>query len=463
MKFDYDKDVALISQVLNDIVDEFLLKERLKFNIMTFGRISQLQKEILSNFMAQNIGEKFVYKLLGYNILVPTNDGLFQSNILVLESLNNFEYIWKWLKIIRYHNQPIKYFVLVPYLTFEELKVSWIHEVFEVISIYSDDAFLHSYFITNEMDTVTLSTVEWFSPYRCGHPYLNKLNTFNKKLLSWNLELTNYEKFLTYHGCELVLLIPAVKTDGTVDDVSGYAIVNRNSTDFLVRGLAPVVYEIASKFHNFTIGYQPAELNDSWFDKLQDKPINLIKINDTEKVPHLILQTWSLHTVDFVFIRTSNVIENLNIRILFTPSEKFTPYEKFFLPFDLGTWILLATTFLLTFMSILIINRLSKSTQILVYGNKVDTPIWNVISIFFGISQTKLPSKNFSRFILIIFIYFCLIFRTCFQSKFFEFLTSEPRQLPPKSVKDLILRNYNVFAIIENAGFISHAIREGEW
>ena len=136
--------------------------------------------------------------------------------------------------------------------------------------------------------------------------------------------------------------------------------------------------------------------------------------------------------------------------MFFTPAEKYTPYEMFFLPFDLETWIFLAATFLSTFLTIVTVNRLSKSAQNLVYGTKVETPIWNVVSIFFGISQTKLPNKNFPRFILIMFIYFCLIFRTCFQSKFFEFMTSEPRQPPPKILEDVFERNYKIVA---TAGF----------
>ena len=163
----------------------------------------------------------------------------------------------------------------------------------------------------------------------------------------------------------------------------------------------------------------------------------------------------SLHYAYKRNVLYSHVIENLNVRMYATPSEKYTPYEKFFLPFDLETWILLTVTFMLTFLSIFIVNRLSKSAQSLVYGHKVETPIWNVIRIFFGISQTKLPNKNFPRFILIMFIYFCLVFRTCFQSKFFEFMTSEPRRDPPKSIDDLIERKYNVLATLGNLQYYS--------
>ena len=147
----------------------------------------------------------------------------------------------------------------------------------------------------------------------------------------------------------------------------------------------------------------------------------------------------SLHHVDNNY-KASGIVADLNVLIFVTPAEKYTAYEKLFLPFDLETWILLSVTFLSTFVSIQIINRFSKSTQSLVYGKNIENPIWNVISIFFGISQTRLPTKNFSRFILIMFIFFCLIFRTCFQSKFFEFMTSEPRRPAPKTIDDVIDR-----------------------
>ena len=142
------------------------------------------------------------------------------------------------------------------------------------------------------------------------------------------------------------------------------------------------------------------------------------------------------------------MVTSLNTRLYVTPAEKYSAYEKLFLPFDLQTWLLLTLTFILTFLSIFIVNRLSKSARSLVYGHRVETPIWNVIRIFFGISQTKLPSQNFPRFILILFIYFCLIFRTCFQSKFFEFMTSVPRRDPPKTIQDVIERNYTVIKTI---------------
>ncbi|KAL7025095.1 hypothetical protein ACKWTF_013339 [Chironomus riparius] len=67
------------------------------------------------------------------------------------------------------------------------------------------------------------------------------------------------------------------------------------------------------------------------------------------------------------------------------------------------------------------------------------------MSTFYGISLNVLPKANFPRILLIVFIAFCLIIRTCYQSKLYEFMTTLMRRPPPKSLNDLIERNYTIF------------------
>jgi hypothetical protein len=75
----------------------------------------------------------------------------------------------------------------------------------------------------------------------------------------------------------------------------------------------------------------------------------------------------------------------------------------------------------------------------------VTNPAYNALGIFFGISQLRLPCESFSRFVLLLYIWFCLIFRTCYQSMMFEFMTSDMRKPVPASIDDLILMNYTIF------------------
>jgi hypothetical protein len=361
---------------------------------------------------------------------------------------------------MRYHNQPIKFFIFIEDLTFDGLRTSSVFEYYQRLPISFMGIFHYAYFITNEKDTVTLSTVDWFSPYGCNHPYANKLNTFNKKLMKWEIKLKNYEKFLQYYGCELVMILPVPMKDATVYHVSGFA--TYSSEGITVYGISPIIFEIASKRYNFKVNYKEVDMDPQWILYQEMDFLNVRNNPAMYQKPYVYFQTLSIHA-GTVSLRWSNVIADLNVYMFVTPAEKYSPYEKFFLPFDLETWVLLGSTFLLTFIIIFIINCFSKSTRNLVYGYKVETPIWNVISIFFGVSQTRLPTKNFSRFILTTFVFFCLIFRTCFQSKFFEFMTSEPRRAPPKEVEDLIDREYNVYSLDVNYRGSGGYERQGRW
>jgi hypothetical protein len=256
--------VTIISNVLHDIVDEFLMKEKIKFHIKIFNNISEFQVDILTDFMSK-AGEKFDYRFIFCDLRPLRLRLISRSNILVIRSLDDYEYIENYYDIHRHQNEPIKYFVLIPHLTYNQLESSSIFSHFTYIKAQTSTFFMHSYFITNELDTVTLSTVEWFSPYGCNTPYLSKLNTFNKKSMRWTKKLTNYEKFLNYHGCELVMMVQTMGPDGSINHVCGYAIPTEGFKNFIIRGLAPVIFEISSKVYNFTPEYQPVFLDFDWF------------------------------------------------------------------------------------------------------------------------------------------------------------------------------------------------------
>jgi len=456
------QDFLTFPKVLHDIADKFLPNLNTEFNIFIFKSALRVLQDVANNFMA-TANETFVYRLRTiknshlksvFNLRFPT--------FLFFDDIFMFEYIENLFDVIHFHHQPIKHFALIPNLTFDQLNSSNIYDDFERLLAIGSGVFAHTYFITNEIDTVTLSTVEWFSPHGCHRPILHKLNTFDKKTQKWNSELENYDKFLNYHNCELFMMLPVPHADGVVYHMSGYSVPNNHFTDFDVHGISTVIFEIGAKFNNYKAEYQPVFMGPHWLDRLEEELPELIPINEKSKEPDVYFEMSHLKEMDHR-LEVSNVVTNLNIYVFITPGKKYSPYEKFILPFDMQTWILLFVTFFITFLTIVIINRLSKTTQTIVYGDNVATPIWNVLRIFFGISQTKLPNKKFSRFILVMFIFFCLIFRTCFQSKFFEFMTSEPRHPPPRTIYELRERNYKLYTLKATHNLFLDGSLQDEW
>ncbi|KAG5683275.1 hypothetical protein PVAND_012565 [Polypedilum vanderplanki] len=135
-------------------------------------------------------------------------------------------------------------------------------------------------------------------------------------------------------------------------------------------------------------------------------------------------------------------------RLIITPPRSYNSYEKLFLPFDGTTWILLIVTFCIAFLVVMLVNNLSQRIQDIIYGENVRMPGFNTVSIFFGIGQTKIPNKFFPRTLLLLFIIFCLIFRTAYQSILFELITNDVREPLPKTINDLKKQNFTAKFLI---------------
>ncbi|KAG5671926.1 hypothetical protein PVAND_002094 [Polypedilum vanderplanki] len=125
-------------------------------------------------------------------------------------------------------------------------------------------------------------------------------------------------------------------------------------------------------------------------------------------------------------------------RLIITPPGSLSSYEKLVMPFDKVTWILLSLTFLITFIVIKVVHRKSKKIQNIIFGEKVCAPAYNVVGILFGIPQPSLPKNSFARFILMMFIIFCLIFRTAYVGVIFELLALNIQKQSPQTLIELM-------------------------
>ncbi|CAG9805812.1 unnamed protein product [Chironomus riparius] len=285
----------------------------------------------------------------------------------------------------------------------------------------------YEFIIVNDNDLIHLLTIEWFTDTACNQPQLIVLNSFNTITQKWNKTLENYEKFVDFHGCMLKLGLIVSHVDNCYGSMRP---PDQNKETIETNGIIPEVFRIAAQKLKFT----PA-----------------LSVTDDENDVDVYVEIKRMTTSAEGWLHMTSTFLEIRDIIVATPGERYTAYEKLWLPFDETTWILLISTFLLAFIGIFVVNYMPKFIQQRVFGEKVQTPALNVISTFFGISQYKLPIRHIPRFILMMFVFFCLIFRTCYQSKLFEFMTKEPRHPPPKTVADLKARNYTVYSILQKS------------
>jgi hypothetical protein len=60
--------------------------------------------------------------------------------------------------------------------------------------------------------------------------------------------------------------------------------------------------------------------------------------------------------------------------------------------------------------------------------------------------MSTLPSRNFTRFVLTLFILLCLVMRTAYQGKQFEFMLQEMRPKDVETIDEMIARNFTFYA-----------------
>jgi len=92
-----------------------------------------------------------------------------------------------------------------------------------------------------------------------------------------------------------------------------------------------------------------------------------------------------------------------------------------------------------------IIYRLPEKLIKIIFENPKKKSIFFILQIFFGISEERLPKENFSRIIFTTFIFWCLVMRTAYQGKLFEFTTTAIKKPELKTLEDLQIRNYILY------------------
>lgn len=131
------------------------------------------------------------------------------------------------------------------------------------------------------------------------------------------------------------------------------------------------------------------------------------------------------------------------------PGQEYNGFEKMLLPFDKQTWMWIGITFFSAFAAIFVLLQARSDISNFVIGRNITTPALNVLRAFFGVSQIVCPSRNFARYLLMMFILFSLVVRTAYQGKMFEFLQKEMRKPTVTSIDEMIEQDFTFYTKLD--------------
>lgn len=118
---------------------------------------------------------------------------------------------------------------------------------------------------------------------------------------------------------------------------------------------------------------------------------------------------------------------------------------KLLYPFQYLAWAALVTFAVTTYCIIFFLNHAPKQYYDFVIGQSIQTPYLNTVAAFTGTPQYSLPSGTFARYLLAIFLIFCLVVRTMYVGKMFSIMNVDVKSAELATIEEFYDNGYNFY------------------
>jgi hypothetical protein len=419
--FGVDKSISPLASAFTDIKKSLEVNNR-QISIQNFGDNRKVLKHVLTG-ASENSQLSFRHQKLKKN---QTDYEIDESGIFIFDNLTSLsEFNYK----TNFTNEGPKDWQFFVYI--DKAKASGIKaaisetKVFQKKDNYNledrSEIINFQYFLIQEKDFFVLYTFVWYTQEKCGRQQLVEVNRFNKHTKKWTNLKFKIDKFDNFFECKLMFFY-----DDTVPPEIGLNKI-KNKMEGFQNDLLVEISKVL-KF-SFEWNYGP-----NVTDLYRFLPISLYLNRDMFCVNFCYPYVYDSkinprrHLTEYYYT---------SARYFVVPPGPFlNGYEKLLFPFDEPTWTLIFVTFVVAFVTIFVVNRMKNKIRNIVIGENVSNPSLNIAAHFFGLGQQTIPRQNFARFLAMVFILYCLIIRTAWQSKMFEFMQQEMRKPGVQTIEE---------------------------
>ena len=405
------KKSSVVPYAINAIIEEHFAKQQASHpgnvDIIWIGRKTNKISRIIERLLKIKSDDTVI--AIRRDVKYHSDDetlNLSESSIVLFGSKKLFKRLgtaiaWAFNKRKRFHH-----LVYVPGLTEDELFGALPEAFFFLID--------HVTFLMYETEkSIKLVTSFMFTQKKCRELQLRTINHFDLTTSKWESSIFYPKKYENFHGCQI------------------HVHVEWSSIGDLIK----CVFE--------------DELNASIVWRQKD----ILKCDSCD------LNSWHRPLQPETDFIVSDPHEDYVVTFAIAPGEPYTDLERMFMMFDYETWVAIVVTLMIGFLVTMSLNFVSFKIKNFVAGRYIQSPTLNIVSIFLTGLQPKTPSRNFARFIFILFVVWSLIIRTCHQSMLFELLQADLRRPTVKTLDELFESNLTLHvyknSMILNEYFIS--------
>ena len=297
--------------------------------------------------------------------------------------------------------------------------------------------------LLEDTSSVKLITFIPFKPTRCNDASPMVINEFPIDTLQWNSYEFFPHKFYNLFNCPITI--------ATFENAPG---VMKDPINGNIYGIDIDVMDNVAKLLNFSLDLEyQAELDGRGYVLNNGSSTGATKkVIDGDAV--MTMGLFAFTPTRNKFLSNSKPYLEIPIVVIIPRGALLPPLVKLFYPFELHAWYSLLAVFLSGIIVIIVIKYQSPSIQNMVFGRNNRNPMFNMVIVVLGGSQTNLPERNFARFLLMCFMLLCLVLRSLYQGSLFEILQSERRISEPSTIDELIAKGFDFYIEINSRELI---------
>uniref|UniRef100_A0A3F2ZDF9 Putative ionotropic receptor ligand binding domain-containing protein n=1 Tax=Lutzomyia longipalpis TaxID=7200 RepID=A0A3F2ZDF9_LUTLO len=384
-----------LSELLTRILIQFYAKETIFVTITSSAedQANQLTQSDIVNGFLDDVGEEISVRLEGER--TSPGRSLRVHNVFIVDSYKSFQKI--------FNATTLDYFDFTGYYTIllTNLRRNNEGDIKRILQdcweLYLVNVIIISYDAMNIKEVL----VHTYFPYTAKHCGVVKpiiYDSIGEKSLFKEIDFFP-DKVGNFYGCSLIA--------GTLHFLPFMAIVPQLiSKSFLYRGFEGILMTNLAKRLNFTI-----------FHKTSDEDWGKLDGENSTGLSGMLFRgevNFTIGGFGFSMEHQESLSNTMfyyatPLTLLIPPGRPISALEKLFLPLSFTTWMLLSVVFILAIVFIVIGKFITPQTRDFVFGQRNNYPFINLISIFYGGPMMPLPRRNFARFLVMMWILFCLV------------------------------------------------------
>ncbi|KAG5681329.1 hypothetical protein PVAND_010776 [Polypedilum vanderplanki] len=393
-------------------------------------------------FLIDNLTIPYQFRKANNSYMEPGKTRLKVKNLFIIDTYNSYLNIERFFLIDRFNFRGQYLFAFIHGRLDDEATEKIFKRMWEK-GLYNVN------FLYEENNVVKMTTFQPFQTNTCESMEEILIDTFvnGTFIRGGNIEIIfPKNKFKNLYKCPIKIVTfercPAMCYNKKENKFSGY--------DW------ELIQEISQQL-NFKMEVKYLEGEEQWGTILSNGSLTGGLKELVEKRAEIGIGNYFLRESRTRIVDYSAAYFSISIVLVIPPATKLSPFEKLLRPFEIIIWILLFITFSIGLLVIFIINYKLKNFKSFVFGRKVNTPILNMFIAIFGQQQTILPGRNYARFILMMFLIFCLVNRNVYQGALYIFLQSDGRHKDIKSIDEMIEKDFKFYVYESYIDFVHNS------